>query len=65
MSKIESFRALLRQESQQNDLLIANNQDNFRNLINPEVTRKDYTIMGKSPSNSEFFFANSQNQVLL
>ena len=50
LSKIESFRALLREESVQNDLLILNNQENFKSLINPEVTRKEYTILGRSPS---------------
>ena len=42
MSKIESFRALLRQESAANDQKIMTNQDNFKNLINPAVTRKEY-----------------------
>ena len=46
MHKIESFRALLRQESIQNELRIASNQDNFRNLINPEVTKRQYKILG-------------------
>ena len=40
MNKIESYRALLRQESNANDFRIMQNIDNFRNLINPEVTRK-------------------------
>ena len=61
LSRIESFRALLREESVQNELLIINNQENFKSLINPEVTRKEYTILGKSPSNSAFFIGNSQN----
>ena len=54
MTKIESFRALLRQESMQNEMRIQNNNDNFKNLINPEVTRKEYvrenTELKTSPS---------------
>ena len=65
MSKIESFRALLRQESAQNELRIFANQENFKNLINPEVTRKEYTILDKSPSRSEFYMGNIQNQQIL
>lgn len=65
LSKIESFRALLREESVQNELLIINNQENFKSLINPEVTRKEYTILGKSPSKEAFYIGNSQNQSIL
>ena len=46
LNRIESYRALLRQEAHQNESRIMNNQENFKNLINPEVTRKDYAIMG-------------------
>ena len=44
------------------------NQDNFKNLINPEVTRKDYSIMnrkGSSAKNNDFYIGNSQNQKIL
>ena len=61
LSKIESFRALLRQESHQNELRIMNNQDNFKNLINPEVTRKEYTILGNKPANKTLNMSNVQN----
>ena len=58
LSKIESFRALLRQESHQNEMRIVNNQDNFRNLINPEVTRKDYKVFGSKPANQTLNMSN-------
>lgn len=61
MKKIESLRKLLRQESIQNELRIMTNQDNFKNLINPEVTRKDYSIMNRkgSSAKNDFFIGNS------
>lgn len=49
----------------QNELRIVNNQDNFRNLINPEVTKREFKMIESSPSQKEFFLANSQNQQLL
>ena len=65
LNRIESFRALLHQESAANELRIISNQDNFRNLINPEVTRKEYTILSTSPSKNTINISNVQNQHIL
>jgi len=60
-SKIKSFQALLREESQQNELRIAFNQENFKNLINPEVTRREYTILGRSAAKNVLHMSHLQN----
>ena len=50
----------------QNEVRIVGNIDNFKALINPEVTRKkEYNIMATSPSNTQFFPGQIQNQNIL
>ena len=39
-----------------NQLFINANQESFKNLISPDVTRQKYTIMNSNPSQKSFFF---------
>ena len=67
LSKIESFRALLRQESNQNDFRIMQNIDNFRNLINPEITKKgNFSVTGQQkPTETKINLSHVQNMKIL
>ena len=63
INKIESFRQLLRQESAANEQKIMSNQDNFKNLINPEVTRKEYKVLESTkPSQTDLETINEKKK---
>ena len=39
------------------------NQESFKNLISPDVTKQNYTIMNNDPSKKAFHFGMAQNRV--
>ena len=61
INRVMSFRNMLREDTEVNQLFINANQESFKNLINPDVTRHKYTIMNSNPSQKSFFFGIAQN----
>ena len=61
MNRIQSYRQLLKDEQEQNRHFMNQNQESFKNLISPDVTKNKYTIMNNSPSQKAFYFGISQN----
>ena len=47
---------MLREEIEQNRFFMNQNQESFKNLISPDVTKQNYTIMNNSPSQKAFHF---------
>ena len=41
---------------EENQKLLQNNQESFKNLIHPNITKNKYTMLNNSPSKKNFHF---------
>lgn len=45
LDRIESFRALIKRQTEDNEFQLLKNQESLKNIVHPEITKKNYTIM--------------------
>ena len=54
LDRIESFRLLIKKQTEDNDFKLLKNQESLKNIVNPEITKKNYTIMNNQPAKTNF-----------